>query len=231
MSSAKVMFLDLEIPDDDPLRPAKIFVSTAAPGFRIFEKDETIDWESDYIWLMVINEEDGLDFRVRQTIDGKREIQAFWKERELDTSRLLEHLQEDPAWDVYKLRATVLVQQRVEMQMATLQGSQGATREVSVRETPWRLADRLRSLELNMLERAISAFESQVSSVSGTPHRPFPFVHLGGCRPRPRKHSDDSKVMTLIDVADVVEPRLQHAFARHEDGLPYFSDKRAAVSL
>ena len=56
------MFLDLDIPDDDPLRPAKIYVSKVAPGFRIFEKDGNIEWESDFVWLVVVNEEDGLDF-------------------------------------------------------------------------------------------------------------------------------------------------------------------------
>jgi hypothetical protein len=180
MASAKVMFLDLDIPDDDPLRPAKIFVSTAAPGFRIFEKDESIGWESDYIWLVVINEEDGLDFKVRQTTDGKREIQAFWMEKELEPSKLFERLQEHPAWDVFKLRATVLLQQRVELQLETLQNTMGATREASVREIPWKLADRLRSLELTMLERAVSAFESQVSSVTHIPRYCRPSVCISG---------------------------------------------------
>jgi hypothetical protein len=160
------MFLDLDIPDDDPLRPAKVFVSTAAPGFRVFDKDNGIDWESDYIWLVVINEEDGLDFRVRQTVDGKREIQAFWKERELDdTSKLREYLQEDVAWDVYQLRATVLLQSRVEAQMETIQAMQGLNQELTVRDVPWKLSERLRSLELEMLQRAALALDIQVRTL------------------------------------------------------------------
>ncbi|KAF1849307.1 SET domain-containing protein [Cucurbitaria berberidis CBS 394.84] len=165
VASAKVMFLDLDIPSDDPLRPAKIYVSTVAPGFRIFEKDGHVDWESDFIWLVVINEEDGLDFKVRQTIDGKREIQAFWKERELDTTKLREYLQEDPAWDVFQLRATVLLQQRVETQIDTLQEMQGAKREFSIRDVPWILAERLRKLELELLVSAVSTLEHQKSSL------------------------------------------------------------------
>ena len=161
-STAKVMFLDLDIPDDDPLRPAKIYVSTAAPGFRIYEKEDKIEWESDYIWLAVVNEEDGLDFKVRQTTDGKREIQAFWKERELDTMKLREYLEEDPAWDVFQLRATVLLQDRAEAQIESLQRTEGIKREATVRDVPWRLAERLRSLEFDMLKRAASTFDSQV---------------------------------------------------------------------
>ena len=155
------MFLDLDIPDDDPLRPAKIFVSTAAPGFRVFQKESHIEWESDFIWLVVVNEEDGLDFKVRQTIDGTREIQAFWKE--LDTMKLREYLQEDPAWDVFQLRAAVLLQQRVETQIETLQETQTAKREASIRDVPWRLAAQLRRLELEMLEQALTTLERQVS--------------------------------------------------------------------
>ena len=165
MTSAKVMFLDLDIPDDDPLRPAKLFVSTAAPGFRIFDAENDIGWESDFIWLVVINEEDGLDFKVRQTIDGKRDIQAFWKDEELDPSKLHELMQESPAWDVFQLRAIVLLQQRVEVQIERLQGMQSTTREASIRDVPWILAERLRSLELEMLERTIPALEHQVRTM------------------------------------------------------------------
>jgi hypothetical protein len=158
------MFLDLDIPDDDPLRPAKVFVSTAAPGFRLFEKDNIIDWESDYIWLIVVNEEDGLDFRIRQTTDGKREIQAFWKEQELsDTSKIREYLEEGLTWDVFQLRATVLLQDRVERQMELIQAAQNLTRNMtSIREAPGKLAERLQNLELEMLQRAALALESQV---------------------------------------------------------------------
>ncbi|KAF2628360.1 SET domain-containing protein [Macroventuria anomochaeta] len=164
ITSARVMFLNLDIPDDDPLRPAKIFVSTAAPGFRVFEKTGDVDWESDFIWLVVVNEEDGLDFKVRQTVDGKRKIQALWKDDELDdTSKLREYLHGDPLWDIYQLRATVLLQGRVETQIETLKEVGNPQKEASVREVPWILAERLRTLELELLERAMDAFENQKS--------------------------------------------------------------------
>lgn len=162
------MFLDLDISDDDPLRPAKIHVSTEAPGFRIFEHDGAIEWESDFIWLVVINEEDGLDFKVRQMIDGKRELQVFWKDRELDTSKLREYVEEDSAWDIFQLRATVLLQNRVEMQIEVLQQSEGSSRGALIRDVPWKLAERLRSLELKMLGRAIIALETQVRTTASS---------------------------------------------------------------
>jgi hypothetical protein len=172
MASAKVMFLDLDIPDDDPLRPAKMYVSTEAPGFRIFENDGAIDWHGDFIWLVVVNEEDGLDFKVRQTTDGKRDIQSFWRDSELDTSKLRQHLEEDEAWDVFQLRATVLLQNRIDAQIETLRGAADIKREASVREMPWKLAKQLRSLELDMLQRAASVFDKQVSAILSSCHRP-----------------------------------------------------------
>lgn len=169
------MFLDLDIPEDDPLRPAKLFVSTSAPGFRIFDEDDSVGWESDYIWLIVVNEEDGLDFKIRQTNDGKREIQAFWQEKELDdTSKIKEYLQEEPTWDVFQLRATVLLQNRVEAQIEAIQATQYSNNETSSRDVPRRLAERLRSLELDMLQRAATALDTQVRRR----FCPYPAIHL-----------------------------------------------------
>jgi hypothetical protein len=174
MTSAKVMFLSLDIPDDDPLKPAKIHISTAAPGFRIFDQAEGTGWESDFIWLVVINEEDGLDFRLRQTVDGKREVQALWKDQELDTGKLRSYLQDDPHWDVFQLRATVLLQGRAEAQIEALHENQHPNREASVRDVPWRLAERLRSLELELLERAVATLESQARTPYSLPRISVP---------------------------------------------------------
>lgn len=161
------MFLNIDVPDDDPLRPAKMFVSTAAPGFRLFEKDGVIDWESDFIWLVIVNEEDGLDFKVRQTVDGKREIQSLWKGEELhDTSKLRDYLEGDPLWDVYRLRATVLLQGHVDAQIALLKEVGRPPRQATMRPFAWSLAERLRTLEITTLERATAALENQVRKYS-----------------------------------------------------------------
>ncbi|KAF2269870.1 SET domain-containing protein [Lojkania enalia] len=165
VASARAMFLGLDIPDDDPLKPAKVAINTAAPGIRLFEKEGTIAWESEYVWLIAVNEEDGLDFKMKQTIDGKREVQAFWKQNELnDTSKLRSYLEEDPLWDVYQLRAVMLVHNRIEEQLHSLGEVGDPERDAGIREIPWRLARRLRTLESDMLGRAQSALVDQVST-------------------------------------------------------------------
>ncbi|KAF2122867.1 hypothetical protein BDV96DRAFT_561538 [Lophiotrema nucula] len=164
VASARAMFLDLEIPDDDPLSPAKKAVCTVAPGFRLYEKGDKTSWESDFVWLVAINEEDGLDFKLRQTVDGQREVQAFWKEHELDdTTRLRSYLEADTLWDVYQLRVVFLLQGRIDAQLHRLQETGNPERVASVRDGPWRLAERLRGLEFTMLDKARSDLEDQVS--------------------------------------------------------------------
>ncbi|KAH8724092.1 hypothetical protein GQ44DRAFT_619034 [Phaeosphaeriaceae sp. PMI808] len=164
MTSAKVMFLDIDIPDDDPLRPAKLFVSTAAPGFRIFDDGDGVKWESDFIWLAVVNEEDGLEFKVKMTVDGEREIQCIWRECELgDTSMLRGLLEEDPSWDVLQLRATVLVQNRVQAQLEEIRGnrvvSQGPA--ATYNRLAWMTSRRLPEMERKMLEHVALTLDEQ----------------------------------------------------------------------
>lgn len=169
VQSARAMFLDLHIPTDDPLRPAKIAVNTSAPGFRLFDQDGHITWESDFVWLMVLNEEDGLDFKLKQTIDGEREIEAFWKDHELSgTEKLREYLASDDMWEVYQLRAVVLLQLRVESQLEVLRGFGSPERDSTVEEGHWNLAARLRTLEGDMLQGAYSEFEDQKSKLFQT---------------------------------------------------------------
>ena len=166
MSSAHVMFLNLDIPDDDPLRPAKIYVCNTAPGFRLTQTADSVEWEGDFVWLVVVNEEDGtfpsqsqlwnhascvretvfqytnlihvpgIAFKVQQTVEGDREIQAFWKDNELDdVSRIRTLLEQDPLWEVFQLRAVVLMQGRVHAQIEYLRSVGNPARENSVRES------------------------------------------------------------------------------------------------
>ena len=178
MTSARTMLLDLNIPDDDPLRPAKLYVNSSAPGFRLFDKHGHTEWGSDFVWLVVVNEEDGLDFKVKQTIEGKKEIQSFWKEKELnDTLKLRGYLEEDPLWEVFQLRAVVLMQNRVDEQIETLRALGDPERTVSVRKGPWELAAQLRALEFDMLRKAATSLESEVRTWPFSNRQPDMTLH------------------------------------------------------
>ncbi len=171
MKSAKELFLDLDIPNDDPLKFAKKAVSEdkAAPGFRLFfqGQSDSIGWEGSFIWLLCVNEEDGLEFKLLQNNDGAKELQASWKERELtDISQLMEILKQEPLWDIFHLRVFTTLHARVEQQLFRLEGSKGYLEEIlevkSLNRNNYDHAIRLRDLEETLLLHAYEEFESKV---------------------------------------------------------------------
>ena len=167
VKSAQELFLDLEIPDDDPLKLAKKAVAESAPGFRLFLHGDFTDWESSYVWLLCVNEEDGLDFKILQRNDGERELQASWKKEEItDMSNLVTLLKLEPMWEVFELRAIATLQSRVENQLLRLEGSKnsidgllmGGQIDCDIGEN----AMQLRELEEALLLHAYGDFETKV---------------------------------------------------------------------
>lgn len=174
MTSARELFLDLGIPNDDPLKRAKLHVNTSAPGFRIFDSEDIeaaagfTCWQSDFVWLVVVNEEDGLEFEVAQTTDGGRELRVYWNGSVLEEpDKLADALKAHPMWDVYRLRAVSLVQDRVETQLRLLYGIEDRVTSAQrgegtgIRENVWTLTRRLRELERDLLERAYGNLEEE----------------------------------------------------------------------
>ena len=170
MESARELFLDLDIPDDDPLKQAKKTVAKSPPGLRIFRTGVSTDWEGPFIWLLCVNEEDGLKFQMLQTTDGGRELTVSWKGQDLvDTLKLEELLRADPLWDVYNLRAVTTLQGRVESQLHSLV-SAGEQMQVAAEQGPasppnLEIATRLHDLEEELLLQAYEDFEHQVGTL------------------------------------------------------------------
>ena len=165
--SARELFLDLEIPLDDPLKLAKKAVAHSAPGFRLFVHGDSTDWESSFIWLLCVNEEDGLEFKLLQNVDGERELQASWKGEEIaDMSNLVMLLKLEPLWDVFELRAISTLQSRVEQQLLRLEGSKntidGLLTTLEMNDDIRENAMRLRELEEILLLHAYGDFEAKV---------------------------------------------------------------------
>ena len=168
MTSAKELFLDLEIPDDDPLKPAKRAISEVAPGFRLyFQNQDEIGWEGAFVWLICINEEDGLEFKLLQDKDGETELQATWKEQEiLDFTKLPDLLRKEPLWDVFHLRAITVLQERVEQQLLRLEASKNDVEEIlgleHLDDGKYDNAMRLRDMEETLLLHAYEDLEKKV---------------------------------------------------------------------
>ncbi|PYI28574.1 SET domain protein [Aspergillus indologenus CBS 114.80] len=181
---AKQIFLDLDIPDDDPLKVVKKAFCKEPPGVRMYtsaadsESAPTTAWESSIIWWACVNEEDGLDFTVLQTNDGGRELKALWKGAELrDSSHLSELLRADPHWDIIQLRAVVLILERLETQAWVLRETGLMVSEIDENEDMramfrpdvYAMIKRLRVLEMNLLGRGIEGLATRRDELMASP--------------------------------------------------------------
>jgi hypothetical protein len=174
VTNARQLFLDLDIPTDDPLRLAKKAVCKEAPGVRLYAQENgEIGWESKYVWWSCVNEEDGLGFRVLQTTDGGKELKALWKKAELETARLEEVLASDSMRDIFQLRAVVVLQKRIERQASELEETEELFSEgihlSGVRSTTWETIKKLRALEFDFLADAYQSMQAQVRSILSPP--------------------------------------------------------------
>jgi len=171
METAETLFLSLTFPEDDTMRSAKLEVADCAPGFKLIDAgDGEVDWKGEFVWLICVGEEDGLHFDVARTVDGKEEVQSFFKEHELTggAAELYKLLGQSELFDVYRLRAVIILQQRVFDQMQVLFASQEDMEAVphgdgtDVRQQAYDQAMQLRRLEFELMERAYEDFEKQV---------------------------------------------------------------------
>ncbi|GIZ40378.1 hypothetical protein CKM354_000371800 [Cercospora kikuchii] len=204
MDTAETLFLSLNIPDDDISRSAKMKIANCAPGFKLIDisssfspnindpesstqdanEDDpsssgTIDWTGDFIYLLCVTPSDGLEFQLAQTIDttSEPELQATFNGTELPEGAisLRRLLAASDKWDVYRLRAIVILQQRVFEQMQVLYSSQEDMESVphgegtDVRDVCYEQAMKLRRLEFELLEKAYEDFEKQKIELAETP--------------------------------------------------------------
>lgn len=172
MWSARELYLDVDIPSDDPLKLAKKAIATSAPGFRLFSDGMRLGWEGPFVWLICVNEEDGLEFRLLQSHDDQRELQMLWKGAAIDkVSQLDSLLQTEPLWEVFKLRAITTVQGRVEAQLMLLQHEQSHSCNENITDYGGESnvclgIQRLRDLEGTLMLHAYDEFESQVIHIN-----------------------------------------------------------------
>ena len=164
LSDAREIFLSIEIPEDDPLGLAKRAASKSPPGFKLFRQGSTIAWEGPLVWLICINEEDGLEFQLAQQNDGSRVLFMSFQGTVLeDASSIQKILEAEAIWEVFQLRATTTVQSSVEQQLVRLHNSQDGVQAIQeggdIRSTVEGYAMELRILEEAFLLEAYEALE------------------------------------------------------------------------
>jgi hypothetical protein len=179
-TEAKQVFLDMTMPDDDPLAIAKSMICRESHGIRVSMVRDTSQnsqraiWDSPIVWWACVNEEDGLKIGVTQTTEGARELETVWKGEQIIQSptQLQDLLAADQAWDIFQLRANILVSERLETQLSLLRETDAVLNNLRENETLFKnlfrpevfaLVSRLRKLEAELLEQAVNDLMKQVS--------------------------------------------------------------------
>lgn len=172
MDSAVTLFLSLTIPDSDMFQTGKMEIAGTAPGVKLVDTGGgEVDWTGDFIWLLCVNEDDGLRFELARTVDGQgEEMQALLGDLEITggAEQIHQQLRESELWDVYHLRAVTILQQRVFDQLQVLYSTQDELEEVphgertEIRTAVYESAMKLRRLEFELLERAYENLEGEV---------------------------------------------------------------------
>ena len=171
-SETNAIVLPLEPFEDDPLGKAKLAAFTGRPIVRLSLVEGKIEWESPFLYLMCLNEEDGLDFKVLQQTDGSRsQLRVFWQgadvtEQTTTFEALVSHHELE---DVFKLRVVALVHDRIGQQLERLYDSGDAVQSLAtfVTERSRSAALQLRKTEAGVLEEAFTAVDMQVRSGNG----------------------------------------------------------------
>ncbi|CAK7267772.1 hypothetical protein SEPCBS57363_002760 [Sporothrix epigloea] len=86
-----------------------------------------IRWTCPFAYLMCVNEEDGLNFRLRQQTDGSKQLRMFWQDNDVtDSAREFEALTgTHELAPLFRLRVVTVLQEMIEAQLECMQAAGG----------------------------------------------------------------------------------------------------------
>ena len=162
------LVLPFEAHGDDPLGRAKLMVYGEPPKLHVsVDEQGRAMWDCPFAYLSCVNEEDGLQFRLLQDVDGNRELRVFWLEEDV-TDRAKEFeavLRNHPIYALVELRAVTIIQGFLREEVQQLQSRayyDSLASNPEVREQCKVAASALRDNESRILETVVKAMESEV---------------------------------------------------------------------
>ncbi|KAJ2970258.1 hypothetical protein NQ176_g8274 [Zarea fungicola] len=174
-SKTRELTLHLDGFPDDPLAMAKLRVFGGAPTvtFRQAEPDRSgsscMLWESGFVHLMCLNEEDGLEFCILQDDAGDRQLRVLWQDEDVTdrADRFEKLLDGHPLQALFQLRSVSVVQQQAATQLDKLNVAPDAEllepliSAGLVDQNYVNLVAELRDSERLMLETAVAELERE----------------------------------------------------------------------
>ncbi|KAI8963772.1 SET domain-containing protein [Daldinia sp. FL1419] len=167
-SASKRITLRVEPLEDDPLAMAKLHAFGKLPQLNIEDDDGDLHWQAPFVYLMCLNEEDGLQFRVLQETDGSRDLRVFWQNEDVtgtvDSMKLL--IRHHELHQIFELRAITIVMEIIQEHLEQLTGSLDEDSKMEPSSTEiYRAASQLRSLEAGILQRSMQVLDNQRSQL------------------------------------------------------------------
>ncbi|KAI5462563.1 hypothetical protein BGZ63DRAFT_217644 [Mariannaea sp. PMI_226] len=172
------LVLPLDAMPGDPLGQAKLHIFKEKPVLQLSRTEGGLKWSSTFAYLMCLNEEDGLEFRVLQGTDGERQLKLFWQEEDV-TGRARDFealIQGHPLQQVFRLRVVVVLHELVSMQLTQLGSGfsldrlEPLRRSGQVREECIQEAAKLREVEQRILELAVETLDQQRTHLLADDH-------------------------------------------------------------
>jgi hypothetical protein len=165
-STAKSIVLPVESMDDDPLAKAKLYAFGSSPTLKITDGDNGIPrWDSPFIYLMCLNEEDGLYFKVLQETDGSQHLRMFWQESDVtDSAGNVEELIRGHALNqIFRLRAITVILEMIQQRLEALAAYDEESKMIgNERPEVLQAAMRLRVIEQDLYERILQVLDNEV---------------------------------------------------------------------
>ncbi|KAI1662562.1 SET domain-containing protein [Daldinia decipiens] len=164
-SAARSITLLLEPLEDDPLAVPKLHAFGTPPKLKLEEDESGVPhWIAPFVYLMCLNEEDGLRFRVLQETDGSRHLKIFWQDTDItDVSNTMKYLISDhELHQIFELRAVTVIMGIVQQQLEQLISTQNEDSVVELASTEvYQAISQLRSLETSILQKSIQVLDEQ----------------------------------------------------------------------
>ncbi|KFY05452.1 hypothetical protein V492_08537 [Pseudogymnoascus sp. VKM F-4246] len=180
LSSVHSMVLHISPSADDPLGKAKARIHGKPLTLHISASDDSLELTCPFVYIMCVNEDDGLDFKVLLENDGTLgQMRAFWKSTDItdSISNFEDIITADPLADVFLLRAKVLLRYIVDGQLDRLSDSEHAANELDPNQETLSVGDKgipeaaskLRVIEAELLSKSLELLEAEINTLSTSP--------------------------------------------------------------